>query len=65
MTPEQFKHWLAAVKASGQAKSDADAAKLIGVHANSLLRYKISGADKTIALACRAVFHKLGPYDGE
>lgn len=62
MTPTQFTHWLAAMKAAGLAKTDRKCADLLGLSANSVLAMKSRGADKRTALACRALLHRLEPY---
>ncbi|ABL68497.1 hypothetical protein [Paracoccus denitrificans] len=66
MTPEAFARWLAEMKAAGLAKSDRDAAALLGVSANSIVSMKRSGvtgatAERT-ALACQALLDGLKPY---
>ena len=62
MTPAAFCQWLAAMKAAGLARSDADCAGLLGVSANSVVQMKQRGADTRTALACRALLHRLEPY---
>lgn len=61
MTPEAFARWLAEVKASGLARSDAEAARLIGYR--DVVRQKERGGDYRLALACRAALHRLEPYE--
>lgn len=62
MTPADFAHWLAAMKAAGLAASDAECGRLLGVSANSVVTIKNRGADTRTALACRALLHRLEPY---
>ena len=62
MTPESFTAWLADMKAAGLARSDAEAAKLLGIHKNAVYKRKTQGADQETALACRALLHRLEPY---
>jgi hypothetical protein len=62
MTGAQFSHWLAAMKAFGLARSDAECARLLGVSANSVVQMKQRGADTRTALACRALLHRMEPY---
>lgn len=62
MTPEAFTAWLAAMKEAKLARSDAAAARLLGVSANSVVTMKQRGADTRTALACRALFHRLEPW---
>ena len=62
MTADDFTNWLAAIKAAGLAKSDADCARLLQVHVNSIVLMKRQGADHRTALACRALFHRLEPW---
>ncbi len=62
MTPAAFTFWLAAMKAAGLARSDAAAARLLGVSPNSVVKMKTRGADLRTALACRALIHRLEPW---
>lgn len=62
MTPESFKQWLAAMKAAGLARSDAECARLLDVSQDSILRFKASGTDRRTALACRALLHRMEPW---
>lgn len=62
MSPASFVQWLAAMKAAGLIRSDADAARSLGVSANSVVKMKRNGADIRTALACRALFHRLEPW---
>lgn len=62
MTPQAFTQWLADMKSAGLARSDADCAKLLGVHVNSVVKRKREGADTETALACRALLHRLDAY---
>jgi len=62
MTPEAFVLWLAAMKAAGLARSDAAAARLLGVTPNTVVSMKRQGTDPRTALACRALIHRLEPW---
>jgi hypothetical protein len=62
MTPESFCSWLAAMKAAGLARSDAAAARLLGLSANAVCLIKRNGTDRRTALACRALLHRMEPY---
>ena len=62
MTPEAFINWLASMKEAGLARSDAAAARLLGVAPNSVVAMKKRGTDHRTALACRALFHRLEPW---
>lgn len=62
MTPEAFIRWLAEMKAAGLARSDAAAARLLGVSANSVVAMKRNGTDQRTALACAALLAGLHPY---
>ncbi len=62
MTPELFAEWLAAMKAAGLARSDAECARLLGISANSVVTMKRNGCDRRTALACRALLHRMEPY---
>lgn len=67
LTADSVKKWLAEMKSAGLAKSDAAAGRLIGKSPNTMVRYKkrgITGDDAVaIALAMRAVLHRLEPYN--
>jgi len=62
MSPAAFAHWLAEMKSAGLARSDAAAARMLGISANSVVSLKKNGADLRTALACRALLHRLEPY---
>jgi hypothetical protein len=47
---------------AGLARSDAAAARLLGVSANTMVTRKTTGASKETALACRALLERLEPY---
>lgn len=63
MTPDSFNQWLAEMKAAGLARSDAKAAEALGISTDTMVRLKRVGADKRTALACRALLHRLEPYE--
>lgn len=62
MTAVSFQLWLDDMKLANLARSDAAAARLLGVSANSVVKMKRNGADLRTALACRALLHRLEPY---
>lgn len=66
MTPEAFNRWLGEMKSAGLAKSDAEAGRLLGISANSIVTMKREGvpgaAAERTALACRALLEGLSPY---
>lgn len=62
MTPDAFNTWLADIKSAGLARSKAEAARLLGVHVNTITKRLEQGADRETALACRAILHRLEPY---
>lgn len=62
MTAEAFTRWLAEMKEASLARSDAAAARLLGVSANTVVALKKDGADIRTALACRALLLGLEPY---
>ena len=62
MTADAFTRWLAEMKQSGLARSDAKCAELLGISANSVVAMKKNGADLRTALACRALLHRMEPY---
>jgi len=64
MTPEQFTAWLDEMKSAGLARSDAECARMLGKTDDTIISYKKKGTDKTVALACRALLHRFGPYGG-
>lgn len=62
MTADDFVTWLADMKSAGLARSDAECARLLGISANAVVGMKRRGGDKRLALACRALLHRLEPY---
>jgi hypothetical protein len=52
-----MRSWLAAMKISS-----AEGARLLGIHANTMTRYKAEGAPAHIALACAALYHRIEPW---
>lgn len=64
MTPDDFKLWLDDMKLANLARSDAAAARLLGVSANTVVEIKQRGADVRTALACTALLHRMKPYPG-
>jgi len=62
MTSTQFHQWLAAMKAAGLAKSDAECGRLLGRTATQIVTYKRKGCDRAIALACSALLAGLDAY---
>ena len=62
MTPAAFVEWLAAMKAAGLARSDAECGRLLGISADTVVSIKREGADLRTALACRALVHRLEPW---
>lgn len=63
MSAVAFVAWLAEMKSAGLARSDAAASRLLGVSANTVVEMKQRGADRRTALACRALLHRLQPYE--
>ena len=67
MTPDAFTRWLAAMKAAGLARTDADCARLLGLTPHAVVRMKregVTGAASTrTALACRALLDGLAAYE--
>lgn len=57
MTPQSMRSWLAAMKISA-----AEGARLLGIHANTMTKYKNEGAPQHVALACAALYHRLDPW---
>ena len=62
MTPAAFNRWLAEMKLAEIARSDAACARLLGVSANTVVKFKSEGTDMRTALACRALLFRLKPY---
>ena len=63
MTPDAFRRWLADMKLAGLGRSDAECSRQLGVSANAVVAMKQKGADIRTALACRALLHRLEPYE--
>ncbi|MFD2248923.1 hypothetical protein FHS82_001038 [Pseudochelatococcus lubricantis] len=62
MTPADVSAWVADMKAKRIAAIDAECARLLGMHPNSIAAMKQRGADRRTALACRALVHLMEPY---
>jgi len=62
MTAAAFINWLAAMKAAGLARSDAECGRLLGKSADTIVRMKSAGTDRAVALACRALYHRMEPW---
>lgn len=64
MTREEVRRWLAAMKAEGFAKSDADCARALGVHPNTITNWRNHGIldARRTRLAMAALLAGLGPY---
>jgi len=57
MSASEFAEWLKAMKISG-----AEAARQLGITPNTITRYRRTGAPLVVALACSALFHRLGEW---
>ncbi len=63
MEAEAFARWLDEMKARFRdVGTDADCARMLGVHKNTVSNMRERGATHTVALACRALLHRLEPY---
>lgn len=62
MSATSFDRWLREMAQRPFYKSDAAAARLLGISANSVVTMKRCGCDRRTALACRALLHRLEPY---
>lgn len=62
MTPADVAAWIADMKEKRIATTDAECARLLGMHPNSIASMKQRGADRRTALACRALAHLMEPY---
>ena len=66
MDAEAFNTWLAAMKLAGLARSDAEAAKWLGVTAWTVCStYKKVGCPYTMAMAAQAALRGLPPYGSD
>lgn len=63
MTADAAIRWLAAMKAAGRAKTDADCAAQLGVTPAGILKMKKAGTTRSTALAMAALLHGLEPYE--
>lgn len=59
ITGPQFCAWLAAMKAAGLARTDADCAALLDVSANTVVTLKKNGGDRRTELSCSALYAQL------
>jgi len=57
MSPGQVELWLHKMKRARRAKSDAEAARLLHVSYNAMVRFKQRGADHRTLLACLYLLH--------
>lgn len=57
MNADDFNDWLQRTGLSG-----LQAAEVLGIAKNSVVKYRREGAPLHIALACSAIYHKLGPW---
>jgi hypothetical protein len=62
MNAECFVLWLKAMKDAGSIRFDNDAAEMLGITDDTIIKYKAKGTDKKTALACAALLARLGPY---
>ena len=62
MTAKDITGWLAFMVMKGVAKTDTEAAALLGVSRSTLLRWKQTGAPAHVALACAALDRGLPPW---
>ncbi|WP_376742349.1 hypothetical protein [Ensifer canadensis] len=63
MPAAAFNRWIDEMKVAGLARSDAECARLLGVSANAMVTLKKNGSDRRTALACRALLHRMAPFD--
>ena len=57
MTSDAFGRWLKAMDITG-----AEAARLLGVQPNTIVRYRQQGTPTMVALACAALYHRLNAW---
>jgi hypothetical protein len=57
MSAGAFQKWLSEMRISGAA-----AGRLLGVHSNTISRWRRSGAPKMAALACAALYHRQAAW---
>lgn len=63
MTSECFTSWLGAMRTAKIAPTQAECARLLGISRQHVTRMKKEGtSSRVMALACRALLHRLGPY---
>lgn len=61
-TPEAFERWVAEMRKRPDIHSEASIARLLGVSDKELAYFRVYGADRRTALACRALFHHFEPW---
>lgn len=62
MDGETFTRWLAEMQSVGLSRSDAAAGRMLGLSTDTIWRMKSAGCDRRTALACRALLHRMEPY---
>lgn len=63
MNANQFIKWLKAMDDAKIAHTDAACGRMLGVSADTIVRMKKDGTDLKTALACRALLHRMQPYE--
>lgn len=64
MTAEAFNRWVAAMIAAKLARTPADCMRALKISPNTMTKYKRrGGGGHILALACRALLHRLEPYE--
>lgn len=62
MAPEEFVSWLAIMKRLPPHDDEDSCRRLLGITERQLTEAKVIGGPRMLALACRALLHRLEPY---
>jgi hypothetical protein len=62
MPAVSFNRWLSEMNAAPFYADEANCARLLGMTLNDLKAARVEGAAASVALACRALLHRLEPY---
>lgn len=62
MNAETFQRWFDEMKLAGLLRTKKEAAQMLGVTPDTITAYFVGGCSMTVALACRALYHRMEPF---